>query len=688
MILIEPALNDPATFEDAVTLAGQVAALGHPVAIRDERLPDGLPASQKYAAASLLRPHVAGPVSAIIAIGGQSADDVSLQHLRRIALTDTAPVLVFGRFADRQAILTASARFAYVTGREPVCIDLSRRPDLSAETRACPCFGVSGPVASRAFLPDSVPMLVYLADSDAQQRRAWDSFAYSRTFAPIILTSSSKKTEWLRGGPVGNQIYALGEVSPSDAARMAGIVVVASEIAAEPRVMCLVNNIAASGGLVIDATPSGNLSLSGLPALRGPADPGFLHGFLHDTVLPNLAGLQSEMAASPYRQQVELRQFLADHGVSLPQRPAKKTPPKARARKKSVLFMPTNGVGLGHARRCALIATEMPAATVRPTFAAFPSCGPMIAACGFDWSPLVSKSPLHDDRNANDILNSGRLRSMMAASDAFVFDGGYIFDSVLRNIVRAGVPAAWVRRGLWPSMQDNSVALDRGKAFARVIIPGEAFPELNLRYSDGPANFPVGPVVQRAAENTDAVRAAISQRFGLEFGKLVVSMPGSGVATDMSAQVQTICSTIEKRSDTLNLILAWPGSVVPPVWHMWQRSRVVMTSHASVLAAASDFIISAAGYNSFHEAMYNRIPAIFVPQNAPYLDNQTARAEAAAARSVAVHIEAGRLGALEREISRFLDHGKAADIKGRLSVLDLPPPGNRDAADHILELMP
>ncbi len=237
-------------------------------------------------------------------------------------------------------------------------------------------------------------------------------------------------------------------------------------------------------------------------------------------------------------------------------------------------------------------------------------------------------------------------------------------------------------------MQDNSLALDRSKVFARIIVPGEAFAELNFRYSDGPRHFPVGPVVQRVGDNTAAVRGALGERLGSKFGKLVVTMPGGGVATDMSAQVQTICSTIEKRSDTLNLILAWPGSVVPPVWHMWQRSRVVMTSHASVLAAASDFIISAAGYNSFHEAMYNRIPAIFVPQNAPYLDNQTARAEAAAARSVAVHLEAGRLGALEREISRFLDHGKAADIKGRLSVLDLPPPGNRDAADHILELMP
>ncbi len=688
MILVEPVQNGAATFADAVTLAGQVVALGHKVVIRAERLPEGLHTRDKYEALSLLREKEFGPVSAMLVIGGQSADDIGLQSLRRVALRDDAPVIVFGQFNDRQANLAAMAKIAYVTGREPTCVDLTGRPDLAVEGQACPSFGVVAPMTKRPFLQDLPPVLVWLADTDASVRRPWDGLFHSRLITPVVLTPARNKEDWLHPGAVGRQIYHLGEMSPSDMSRFSNILVIASNIGTESRVLCLINNVTVSGGIVIDATESGSLSRLDLPVIRGPADPGFLHDFLRDAVLPNLTGLQAELAASPFRQRVDLAQFLAENGVSAPGQTVVSPRKVDRKRSRSVLFLPTNGIGMGHARRCSLLATAMLGSGIRSTFAAFASCGPMIATGGFDWAPLVAKSRLHEQENAYDIVNSGRLNGLLAGCDVFVFDGASVYDSVVRSILRSGVPAVWVRRGLWPTMQDNSVALDRSKVFARIIIPGEAFAELNFRYSDGPRHFPVGPVVQRVGDNTAAVRKALVERLGIKFGQLVVTMLGGGVATDMSAQVQTVCAAVEQRRGVLHLILVWPGSVVPPVWHMWQRSRVVMTSHASVLAAASDFIISAAGYNSFHEAMYNRIPAIFVPQDAPYLDNQSARAEAAATRAVAVHVEAGRLGALDREISRFLDHGKAAEIKARLSALDLPPPGNRDAAARILELLP
>ncbi len=688
MILVEPAQNDDATFADAVTLAGQIAALGHAVAIRDERMPAGLRARDKYEALPFLREGVSGPISALLVIGGQAADDVGLQPLRRIALRDDAPVVVFGQFADRQAFLTATAKFAYVTGREPVCFDLSGRPELAAEDQACPCFGIPSEVVKRPFIADIPTVLVWLADADAANRRAWDSLFHSRVIAPVIWTSSRNKGEWLQAGAFGKQIYALNELSPAEMARFSNILVVASDIGAESRVMCLINNMAASGGLVIDATPSGSLSNLGLKVLRGPSDPGFMHGFLGELVLPNIAGLHAEMAVSPYRHKVDLVRFLSNYGIAAPATSAKK-PRKVRQKTlHNVLFMPTNGVGLGHARRCTLIAAELPKSQTIACFAAYPSCGPMIETCGFDWAPLVSKSALRESEGSNDILNSGRLGVLMAESDAFVFDGAFVFDSILRSIIRSNKPAAWIRRGLWPALQDNTAPLDRGRVFARIIVPGEAFAELNHSYSIGKNHFPVGPVVHRITGDFQAARQAIRRKLGVAFERLIVTMPGGGVATDMSVQVQTVCEAAERREDVLHLILVWPGALVPPVWHAWQRSRVVTTSHAAVLAAASDFIISAAGYNSFHEAMYNRIPAIFVPQKAPYLDDQTARAEAAASRGAAVHVEAGRLGALEREISRFLDHGKTAEIRTKLAALDLPTPGNRDAALRILELLP
>src|SRR5699024_2188019 len=42
--------------------------------------------------------------------------------------------------------------------------------------------------------------------------------------------------------------------------------------------------------------------------------------------------------------------------------------------------------------------------------------------------------------------------------------------------------------------------------------------------------------------------------------------------------------------------------------------------------AAIDLMITNAGYNSFHECVYAGIPTIFVPNEAPEMDDQTLRA--------------------------------------------------------------
>ena len=67
-----------------------------------------------------------------------------------------------------------------------------------------------------------------------------------------------------------------------------------------------------------------------------------------------------------------------------------------------------------------------------------------------------------------------------------------------------------------------------------------------------------------------------------------------------------------------------------------------------MLAAAADLVVTAAGYNSFHEALYNRVPAIFVPQMSAFMDDQRARARAACDRGLAAMVEANELMTLER----------------------------------------
>ena len=313
----------------------------------------------------------------------------------------------------------------------------------------------------------------------------------------------------------------------------------------------------------------------------------------------------------------------------------------------------------------------------------------MVKSYGFDAMPLIGRSYLHVQTYENDLGNYLRLRALSASKSTLVFDGGYVFDSVYRTVLEAGVRGVWIRRGLWQSGQDNSTALDREKAFDRVIVPNEAFDELNAAYSRGDHVYPVDPVVQEvrlSLEAREELRAKLAERYERPFDRLVVSLLGAGVAADRSMQIQALCSLFERRSDTLHVVLVWPSATLEPSWFGWRNSRVVCTQHAATLAAAADLAVTAAGYNSFHEVLYNQVPAIFVPQLGPSMDDQKARARAACDRGLAAMLEPTELMTLERLVVQYLDTGAAEAVRAKLAMAELPGSGTRRAAELIEEL--
>ncbi len=151
-------------------------------------------------------------------------------------------------------------------------------------------------------------------------------------------------------------------------------------------------------------------------------------------------------------------------------------------------------------------------------------------------------------------------------------------------------------------------------------------------------------------------------------------------------QIQALCGQFERRSDTLHLVHAWPTATLEPGWFGWRNSRVVRSQHAAVLTAAADLTVTAAGYNSFHETLYNRVPAIFVPQMGEFMDDQRARARAACDRGLAAMVEAHELMTLERLVNRCLDGGEAEALALRLGAAELPEPGTAQAARLIEEV--
>lgn len=663
-------------FEELAVFVSQLAAAGVEARIQARSIPPGLGRGVQFDLAPYLIDTPPGPSDRLLITGAHRATEPRLARLRRYAEAEVGAVLACGVFRDTQSELSARARLGYVLGREPEILNLADPRDLTLDA-GCPVIGVAprpGPPAR-----DLIRVLIVAPDlSDPAEAAGLADLALGRGFEVMVLTDGKSKQDWRATLGAALAIYQFGEALPVDLAARADVCVLRGALNGNYRLRCLVANLAAGGRVLIDATEAHVLAARDPIFIRGPLSVPALRAFLAEVIAPRRAEIGAASAASRFATKADPRPLLRALGLRPGAKPATGAP--------VTVFMPTNGVGLGHAQRCGLIASEM--AGPPPVFAAFPSCLRLVKSYGFDVMPLISRSAQHAQAHENDLANYLRLRALTPGGGTLVFDGGYVFDSVYRAILERRLRGVWIRRGLWQTGQDNSIALDREKVFDRVIVPCEAFEELNAAYSQGEHVREVGPIVRPAPlapEARASLRARLGERFGRPFERLVVSVLGGGVAADRGAQIQAICGMMERRADTLHLIVVWPTATAQPVWFNWRHSRVVRTHHAGVIAAAADLCLSAAGYNSFHEALYNQVPTIFVPQTAAFMDDQRARARAARDRGLAGMVEAQALMTLDREITRVLDEGLGETFRARLAALDLPAPGAAEAARLIEE---
>lgn len=684
MILIEAGERSDRSFDAKLLFSTQLAARGHRVVLDDRTLPDRIERYQKYEAAPFLADLDRVGVSRVVLIGAESVGQDTLTALRSRGFGPEVPVHVLGRFADRQAAIAARARVSYALGREPEVVDLAA---LQGPTLVAHAISPLAAAPVPALAPGRVPRLFVVLRQEALEDPSILPLLSAMDQLPgyrlrVILPGKGKdQVKATRHAHL--TVFGLSELPPATFAARADIAAFFGDGVPGERMAAFALDLMRSGKIAIDCTAGAGLVAAGAPALRGPEDLGALANYVQHTVLVNRREIGRQAMRSPWLAQRSVEPLEAALGLPAPTPAPDADAPAARR----VVFLPTNGVGLGHARRCALIAAEIDRADAAPAFAAFPSCIPLLRAEGFDCLPLVQKSPDHPEDHANDLLTYLRLRHALSPGDRLVFDGGYVFDSVLRTIYEKALEATWVRRGLWQAGQLQGATLDRERAFARVIVPGEAFAELNADRG-GTRVHPVGPVVQRRTLPDVPARAAGRDRLaalaGVRFEHLVVTMLGGGVAADRGAQAQAVAAIAEGRRGCLNLVVIWPGGVVPSGLSGWRNTRVVQTRDALSLCLLADLAISATGYNSFHEILYHGIPAIFVPQMAVFMDDQERRARAASDRGLAETVLAHELLLLDREIAAFLDGDRAERVRAALGATPLPEPGNRAAAALIL----
>lgn len=668
---------------DAMVLfARQLGARGHHAVIDERFVPDDASRQLTFELAPFVADLSSRPASLLIVLGASSISETPQALISRILLEDDARVWGFGHFESFQDQITARNRIAYATGREPQINEL-------VDQKGCALYEAT-----------LAPLLTEIRDAPAQKKTKaanillyypfpetgetdeaevslshFSEMHFSPNVALHLLTNSRGKAAIDKSSSSWCSVFSYMELPPLSLLKYFDILVFLGTDVPGHRMAALSINAMGAGKVVIDCTSTGAFAATGAPVLRGPTEQVALASYLRDVVLKSRVEIGNRTLQSTWLHDYDIASFerkleLAPESKPLPIRAARR------------LFFPTNGNGLGHAQRCALVAerTEGGASSV---FAAFPSCVTFLRKRGFGCVPMVSRTDQHVEEHASDVLNYIRLRQFVLPGDQFVFDGGYVFDSVYRLVSDLDLRATWIRRGLWQSRQVNRIALERERAFETVIVPAEAFDELNTDYSNGDHVCKVGPIVQESAsttQNLKRMRDRLSVEFDSAIDTLVVSMLGGGVASRRAAHTQLLCSLVEGRPNTLHLVLAWPNATVDSALYSWTNSHVVRTSHAIEFCRMADLCVSAAGYNSFHELLYARVPAILVPQSASFLDDQERRAQAAADRQLAVVVKENELFKLEREALAFIESGKGAAISDALRKEQLPPPGNSEAA--------
>lgn len=680
MIVIAAGTHNVRSYDAQLVFASQLAERGYDVRIDAASLTEETDRPRTYEAAPFLvdRPDI--DAKTVFVLGVDEIDTSLLTMLWELDLAPDVPVVATGRFDDHQGYLGAKAKLAYALGREAEVIDLGEsqpRPMIPKAVNP-----LVAELSTRARPSQEVPVVTIVLGSLALEEPdvlpCLSMMNQRREFRLRVIASGRQKELIKSTLHRDLPVLLLTELSPVTFAQQTDVFAVFGQGVPGERMASFAVNLMAAGGVVVDCTEDRAIVETGAPALRGPESLLALDGYLTATVVPALAQIGDQVARSPWLRSVDIARLETAAGLAPPERPAVSMPSKT-------LFFPTNGVGLGHAQRCSVIAEALPDTTA-VCFAAFPSCLPMILRRGFDCLPLVARSDAHLESNANDVLTYRRLNHELRPVDRLVFDGGYVFDSIYRTILEKALSSVWIRRGLWPDGPSARIALEREHVFDRIIVPSEPFAELNDQYSFGPNIHIVGPILKCTEQTADEranLRDRLEERFGQGFETLVVSMLGGGVASDRTAQLQMISALLAGRPDCLHLIVVWPGSIVAPALHNWPNTRVVQTLEATRLCLAADLVISAAGYNSVNEILYHRIPAILIPQSAPYLDDQTRRARALEERGLSVTIGEAEFLRLERALLECLDGTAVERFRSALAELELPEPGTETAAQLI-----
>ena len=294
--------------------------------------------------------------------------------------------------------------------------------------------------------------------------------------------------------------------------------------------------------------------------------------------------------------------------------------------RKRVIFMSSNGVGMGHMTRQLAIARRLNR-SIEPIFLTLSQAARHIESFGYP----VEYIPSHGYLDCDVDLWNRHLRYDLAhrldfyEPSVMVFDGNAPYGGMMRALeARPGITTVWCRRAMWRPGA-GSFQISREEGFDVVLEPGELAGELDrgLTRDLRGRTFAVDPI--RLFDQADMLdRSTARDELGLPRDKRIVLLQlGSGNNFDHGRMLGAILSWLTEQPDLEIVWLDWTIATnkinLPENVRRLDVYPIVRHLHAF------DTVISAAGYNAYHELLLSGVPTVFVPNEGPMMDDQLGR---------------------------------------------------------------
>lgn len=317
-----------------------------------------------------------------------------------------------------------------------------------------------------------------------------------------------------------------------------------------------------------------------------------------------------------------------------------------------VVFVTSNGAGMGHLTRLLAVARRL-ASDIAVSFISMSQACGVVAAYGFDFEYIASKGDLSvEGPEWNAYFNQRFIAALNRIQpDVVVFDGTWPYQGITKAILDFDARFVWMRRGMWRE-ETASTSLVRNTNFDWVIAPGEVGKGEDRGVTSRAVDALVVPPIIVMDRDEILTREQARSELGIEQDHLAALVTlGAGNINAIDQDVERIIHAVNELPSSWRLFMTSP--IIAEKSRISDGVETLSIYPIAKYARAFDFVVSATGYNSFHEWIAYGVPTLWIANENTITDDQVGRALFADGAGLGIAAGPGAGNTIEEAVAKL-----------------------------------